>query len=403
MSEVVPEGWKNVDFREISLPKAKKSTLNDQYLPLTSSRKGLVLQSEYFNKQVTSADNTGYKVISPGDFTFRAMSDDGTFKFNRSKFAFEGIVSPAYEVFEARNCNAEFLSYILDGDEFSKKIYAGAQGGTRLALKYSTLSDLKVSLPPLPEQKKIASILTSVDEVIEATQKQIDKLQDLKKATMNELLTKGIGHTEFKDSELGRIPKSWEVKKLDDVTIRGSGHTPDKKIPNYWNGGIKWVSLADSSNLDTRLIVSTDKEISAEGIKNSSAVLHPDGTVIVSRDAGIGKSAVLMGEMAVSQHFMAWRCGDKMEKWFLYYLLQSLKPLFDMVAIGSTIKTIGLGFFKKMQIVYPPIDEQRKISSIMLTIEDHIDEMKRKLTQTQSLKKSLMQDLLTGKVRVKVD
>jgi type I restriction enzyme S subunit len=67
--------------------------------------------------------------------------------------------------------------------------------------------------PPLPEQKKIASILTSVDEVIENTQKQIDKLQDLKKATMNELLTKGIGHTEFKDSELGRIPKSWEVKK----------------------------------------------------------------------------------------------------------------------------------------------------------------------------------------------
>ncbi len=67
-------------------------------------------------------------------------------------------------------------------------------------------------IPPLPEQKKIASILTSVDEVIENTQKQIDKLQDLKKATMNELLTKGIGHTEFKDSELGRIPKSWEVK-----------------------------------------------------------------------------------------------------------------------------------------------------------------------------------------------
>ena len=70
---------------------------------------------------------------------------------------------------------------------------------------------LQFNFPPLPEQKKIASILTSVDEVIENTQKQIDKLQDLKKATMNELLTKGIGHTEFKDSELGRIPKSWEV------------------------------------------------------------------------------------------------------------------------------------------------------------------------------------------------
>jgi len=271
------------------------------------------------------------------------------------------------------------------------------------SLSRETLNSVSILVPPLPEQKKIASILTSVDEVIESMQKQIDKLQDLKKATMNELLTKGIGHTEFKDSELGRIPKSWEVKKLDDVTIRGSGHTPDKKNPSYWNGGIKWVSLADSSRLDNRLIGSTDKEISDEGLKNSSAVLHPDGTVILSRDAGVGKSAVLLGAMAVSQHFMAWRCGDKMEKWFLYYLLQSLKPLFDAVAIGSTIKTIGLGFFKQMQIVCPPKDEQRRISSILLTIEDHIDHMKQKLTQTQSLKKSLMQDLLTGKVRVKVD
>ena len=77
----------------------------------------------------------------------------------------------------------------------------------------------EIPIPPLPEQKKIASILTSVDEVIENTQRQIDKLQELKKATMNELLTKGIGHTEFKDSELGRIPKSWEVKRLGEIAV----------------------------------------------------------------------------------------------------------------------------------------------------------------------------------------
>ena len=73
-------------------------------------------------------------------------------------------------------------------------------------------------IPPLPEQRKIASILTSVDEVIEKTKLQINKLQDLKKGTMNELLTKGIGHTEFKDSELGKIPKSWNAKKLGDLS-----------------------------------------------------------------------------------------------------------------------------------------------------------------------------------------
>ena len=92
----------------------------------------------------------------------------------------------------------------------------------------------------LPEQKKIASILASVDEVLENTQKQIDKLQDLKKATMNELLTKGIGHTEFKDSELGRIPKSWSVVKVGDFLEFKNGLNKEKqafgkgqKIVNY--------------------------------------------------------------------------------------------------------------------------------------------------------------------------
>ena len=281
--------------------------------------------------------------------------------------------------------------------------YKGFVGSGIKNIDKSFLFDLYLQIPPLPEQKKIASILTSVDEVIENTQKQIDKLQDLKKATMNELLTKGIGHTEFKDSELGRIPKSWEVHFLDDVTKRGSGHTPAKQNPSYWNGGIKWVSLADSSRLDKGFIYETDKEISEDGLANSSAVLHPKGTVVLSRDAGVGKSSVLAEEMAVSQHFMAWRCENLTDSWFLYYWMQKAKPIFEAVAIGSTIKTIGLGYFKQLKLAYPPFEEQKSIATKLLSIDEHIDKLKSKLSQTQSLKKSLMQDLLTGKVRVIVN
>ena len=89
-----------------------------------------------------------------------------------------------------------------------------AQGTTFEAVNGSDLKTFPVLLPPLPEQKKIASILTSVDAVIENTQKRINKLQDLKKGMMNELLTRGIGHTEFKDSPVGRIPVGWAVKRV---------------------------------------------------------------------------------------------------------------------------------------------------------------------------------------------
>jgi len=258
----------------------------------------------------------------------------------------------------------------------------------------------KGNFPPLPEQKKIAAILTSVDEAIEKQQAQISKLQDLKKAMMQELLTKGIGHTEFKDSLVGRIPKGWECCLLDEVARRGSGHTPNKQIPEYWNGGIHWVSLADSFQLDTRYIIETDKNISELGIKNSSAVLHPKGTVVLSRDAGIGKSTTLGLDMAVSQHFIAWVCGKKLNNFFLYYLLQLWKPKFEAVAMGSTIKTIGLSYFKKLQIPVPCVEEQQQIVSTLTSIDDNIEIKQKKLAQSKSLKKSLMQDLLTGKVRV---
>jgi len=113
----------------------------------------------------------------------------------------------------SREVSKFYLFYATQFRTFSDVISGSAQP----QITGEGLKKVSLPIPPLLEQKKIASILTSVDEVIENTQIQIDKLQDLKKATMNELLTKGIGHTEFKDSELGQIPKSWEIVSCEDV------------------------------------------------------------------------------------------------------------------------------------------------------------------------------------------
>lgn len=169
------------------------------------------------------------------------------------------------------------------------------------------------------------------------------------------------------------VPDSWKVELLDNVAVRGTGHTPNKQHPDYWNGGIKWVSLADSNKLDNRFIYLTDKEISRLGIQNSSAVLHPKGTVILSRDAGVGMSALLGEEMAVSQHFIAWRCSEKLDNLYLYYWLQFMKPEFERMAVGSTIKTIGMGYFKKMEIILPDIEEQKRIAQTLSTWDEAIE------------------------------
>lgn len=199
------------------------------------------------------------------------------------------------------------------------------------------------------------------------------------------------------------LPQGWKVELLDSVARRGSGHTPDKDIPAYWNGGIKWVSLADSARLDQGLISATDKEISELGIRNSSAVMHPAGTVIVSRDAGVGKSAVLGSPMAVSQHFIAWDCShsNRLHNWFLYYLLQYWKPELERIAVGSTIKTIGLPFFKRLKVPCPPLSEQVQIAEQLMTWDNAIVNTERLLSNSREHKQILMRLLLSGKRSVR--
>jgi type I restriction enzyme, S subunit len=306
-----------------------------------------------------------------------------------------------------KKTDTKFLEYALNSDLCSKQMNGRYIGTTRPRVNLDQIRYLKLFKPPLKEQQKIASIISKVDELIQKTEQIIEQTQRLKKGLMQRLLTKGIGHTKFEKviwnyGKKIEIPKEWKIVFLDEVTKRGTGHTPDAKKPEYYNGGIKWVSLADSDKLDNLYISETTKEISEMGIKNSSAVKHLAGTVILSRDAGVGKSAILKTEMAVSQHFIAWHCGQNLNNYFLYYLLQYWKPFFESIAIGTTIKTIGLPFFKKLRIPLPPIEEQRKISFSLLNVDKLIQRLKRKKVDLGYLKKGLMQQLLTGKIRVKV-
>lgn len=173
---------------------------------------------------------------------------------------------------------------------------------------------------------------------------------------------------------------------LDSVARRGSGHTPSQKHSEYWDGGVKWVSLADSSALDSGYIQDTVKKISAQGLAKSSAVLHPKGTVIVSRDAGVGKSAILGDAMAVSQHFIAWVCDEnRLCPEYLYQWLQSHQKVFERMAVGSTIKTIGLSYFKRLKIPLPDRQTQTEISKVLFAWDFAIEKTKRLIAANQGM------------------
>lgn len=311
---------------------------------------------------------------------------------------------------------SSFLRWALVALQRQSAIWRYQQQTTGMSnLKVSDYLNHRIDVPPLPQQRQIAEILSTVDEAIEQTEALIAKCQQIKAGLMQDLFTRGVtpdGHLRptsaqaphlYKESPLGWIPKEWSAELLDRLSLRGSGHTPNKNQPDFWNGGIKWVSLADSWRLDRLYISETDKEISQLGIENSSAVLHPPGIVVLSRDAGVGKSAITTCSMAVSQHFMCWRCGPQLDNHYLYYWLQYRKREFENIATGSTIPTIGLRFFKYYRInVSTDIEEQRHIGSALLSADHTIFSLETDVGKLRQQKQGLMQDLLTGRVRVKV-
>lgn len=287
--------------------------------------------------------------------------------------------------------------------------------------RFAAVSTDDVKTVPIPvfmpeKQEKIATILTCIDTAIEKTEALIAKYQQIKAGLMHDLFTRGVlpnGNLRppreqapelYQETAIGWIPREWQYELLDKLALRGSGHTPNKNFPEYWNGGVKWVSLADSHRLDQLYITDTELQISHKGIQNSSAVLHPAGIVVLSRDAGVGKSAITTEPMAVSQHFMCWKCDQKMDNHFLYYWLQFNKRTFENIAMGSTILTIGLPYFKKMKIACPVnLEEQRNIAAKMKASDTRIFSLQNELLKLKQQKLGLMHDLLTGKVPVKLE
>ena len=213
----------------------------------------------------------------------------------------------------------EFASYLFRESGMRKRIALFGQGSTRYNLSKNSLKEkLNIPLPPLPEQEKIASILSSVDEQIEAVEEQIASTKELKKGLMQKLLTKGIGHTKFKQTELGEIPVDWEVKKLGDVLkkIVGGG-TPQREKTYYYDGDIPWATVKDMTSEVYKW--DTIEHINKEAIENSSANLIKEETFIIATRMGLGRGFVNKVKMAINQDLKALIVNNDIKNKYLMY------------------------------------------------------------------------------------
>lgn len=274
-------------------------------------------------------------------------------------------------------------------------------GSTRSKLNQKDLRRLPICLPPLPEQKKIAEVLSSVDEAIAATKAVIDQTKQVKKGLLQTLLTKGIGHNKFKQTELGGIPESWEVKKLSEIArVIDCKH----RTPKYYDEGFPIVRPRDVKEgpLELSNCIKTSEEEYLDLIEPHKP---EQGDIVFSRNATFGIGAIVESEQlfAIGQDVCIIH-GCTLSGSLLFYIINSpvVQNQLKKLSSGSTFKRINLKDIRNLLLPEVPPQEQGNIVKRLRAIDNFSMAETSKLKQLEIVKSGLMADLLTGRKRVEV-
>jgi type I restriction enzyme S subunit len=277
------------------------------------------------------------------------------------------------------NLDGLFLSFLLSGHKhFIRQLVSTAGHGTG-RLDTESIKEYPVNIPPLPEQRKIALILSTWYKAISTTERLIDNSKQQKKSLMQQLLT---GKKRLLDDSRERFEGEWEEVKLGDISYitTGSSNREDSSLDGEY-------TFFDRS----------------EDIRGSSRYLFDGAAVIV---AGEGQDFVpkhFIGKFDLHQRTYAIMDFKDAHSKFIYYNIGYFRHYFLAQAVGSTVKSLRLPMFQKMPIKLPPIEEQQKIAAVLINADKEINLLEQQLADLKQEKKALMQQLLTGKRRVKLD
>lgn len=305
---------------------------------------------------------------------------------------------------EPNMLNYEFLYYILNFK--NEDIVKLGAGGAQPNISQQIIKGIKIPVPPIQEQDKIAAILSSVDDAIDKTKSIIEQTEKVKKGLMQQLLTKGIGHFKYKQTNIGEIPEGWEIKELVDVTEKIFVGIATSTTNSYTNNGIPIIRNQNIKEdyLDKDDLLQITDEFSEKN-KNKKLV---EGDVLTVRTGYPGISCVVPKELEGSHTFttLVSRPNSKfLNSYFLsrYINSEAGKKFVTGGKAGGAQQNLNVGIMKKLPVPIPSLQEQHQIVNIIDTIDKKIVNEKKRLYTLLEVKKGLMKELLTGQVRVKVD
>lgn len=414
----IPEDWDT--NRNKHFFKRSKNVVGEnssKYKVLSLTKQGVLERDIESNSGKMPASFDIYQIINPNSLLLCLFDIDVT---PRTIGFVEqtGIVSSAYTNIEITKNDIipKYYYYWFLMLDMDKRLLHLTKN-LRYSISIDEFMALPVIKPSMEEQQAIVDFLDEknqqIDAILHTKQKLISLLQDKRQALIHEAVTKGLNRdAPMKDSGiewLGNVPVHWKYLKTKYVAKMKSGHTPSRKIPEYWKDCyIPWVSLSDVHQLRSgkqEYLTETTECISKLGLNNSSAELLPEKTVILSRTASVGFSGIISKPMATTQDFVNWVCGPKILPEYLLYVFRSMKYEFNRLNMGSTHKTIYMPDALNFSTPLPSINEQSEIVEYIRKKAKSIDLLEEKIIalikNLSDYRQSLISEVVTGKIDVR--
>jgi type I restriction enzyme S subunit len=337
------------------------------------------------------------RLVPENSLLLTSRATIGSLAINRIKVTInQGIIS----LCPKKNADITFFFYLLQKLRPYLETLSG--GSTFKEVSMSTFKDVKIVVPPFPEQRKIAEVLSVVNLAIQQTDELITKIELLKRGLMQELLARGIGHKEFKDTKIGKIPKKWEIIRLGDIAEVESGFGFPLEYQGRKSGKYPFIKVGDMNKFE-KYLTSAENFVEEEDVKSLKAKTFPPNTIIFPK---IGMAIYLnkfrmLKTWATFDNNVAGVIPKQCEPEFLFYYFVGKVDL-KQLSSRTTAPSIRKTALESLMVPLPPPSEQQKIAEILSLTDEQIQLKKSEKTRLECVKHGLMNLLLTGKVRVKV-
>ena len=303
---------------------------------------------------------------------------------------------------EPVEADRDYIWSLVSSQEYQKRFFGLADGAAQPNMSGSQIESVEIPFPPLPIQRRIASILSAYDDLIENNRKRIAILEEMARRLYREWFVhfRYPGHESVPmvDSLLGRIPQGWETVPASALTDVLSGGTPKTENPAYWGGDIPFFTPKDAHS--ETWVTTTEKRLTVDGLNVCHSALFPRKTLFITARGTVGKLALAHIPMAMNQSCYALQPKSNLSPEYLFLTMSDAIARFKAVAIGGVFDTIVVDTFNRIHLIRPPMDLTTRLTSRvepMLNLVENLQVQSNVLRRTRDL---LLPRLMSGQLSV---